>query len=225
MVGASSLGASGRRSGGGVHVRCARAGGQRVAVGADRRFAGHVHRLRDVRRPSAAIASFEAAAGGGDNGTIAGEQTGGFRHATWDQIALNGSDPGSTTIESGHVIVARAQPAAAVGLELGPEIAVSGDGFALGDSSRSSRRSAAPNVWGPFNTDTAEFDVVVPAGPGEHADAGADPRTRDRLPECHRDRPRSRSVLQRRYRTAAAPVSAPVGHDARSPACCSPTRS
>ena len=114
---------------------------------------------------SAAIASFEAAAGGGDNGTIAGEQPGGFRHATWDQIALNGSDPGSTTIDSGHVIVparSRLQP---WGLDLGPEIAVSGDGFQSVSSAQFTPFSPA-NVWGPFNTDTAEFDVAAPAAQG-----------------------------------------------------------
>lgn len=114
---------------------------------------------------SAAIASFEAAAGGGDNGTIAGEQPGGFRHATWDQIALNGSDPGSTTVDPGHVIVParnRLQPS---GLDLGPEIAVSGDGFHSVSSAQFTPFSPA-NVWGPFNTDTAEFDVAVPAAQG-----------------------------------------------------------
>ena len=117
---------------------------------------------------SAAIASFEAAAGGGDNGTIAGEQPGGFRHATWDQIALNGSDPGSTTIDSGHVIVparSRLQP---WGLDLGPEIAVANDGFQSVGSNTTFTPFSTPNVWGPFNstTPTAEFDVVAPAGQG-----------------------------------------------------------
>lgn len=117
---------------------------------------------------SAAIASFEAAAGGGDNGTIAGEQPGGFRHVTWDQIALNGSDPGSTTVDSGHVIVParnRLQPS---GLELGPEIAVANDGFQSVGSNTTFTPFSTPNVWGPFNstTPTAEFDVVAPAGQG-----------------------------------------------------------
>lgn len=114
---------------------------------------------------SSAIAAFERTAGGGDNGTIAGEQTSGFRHVTWDQIALDASDPGSTTIDSGHVIVParnRLQPS---GLELGPEIAVSGDGFHSVSSEQFTPFSPA-NVWGPFNTDTAEFDIVAPAGQG-----------------------------------------------------------
>ena len=114
---------------------------------------------------SSAMAAFEAAAGGSDNGAAAGEQGSGYRHATWDQIALNGSDPDSTTIESGSVIVparSRLQP---WGLELGPDIAVSGDGFQSVSSTQFSPFST-PNVWGPFNSDTAEFDVVAPAAPG-----------------------------------------------------------
>jgi hypothetical protein len=112
---------------------------------------------------SAAIARFELAAGGGDNGTVAGEQNGGFRHATWDQIALDGSDPGSTTIKLDHVIVparSRLQP---WGLELGPEIAVANDGFQSVGSSVTFTPFSAPNVWAPFNSDVAEFDVVAPA--------------------------------------------------------------
>jgi hypothetical protein len=112
-----------------------------------------------------AMASFEAAAGGTDNGTAAGEQGSGYRHATWDQIALDGSDPGSTTIMPGQVIVparSRLQP---WGLELGPDIAVSDNGFQSVSSTQFSPFSA-PNIWGPFNSDTAEFDVVAPAAQG-----------------------------------------------------------
>jgi hypothetical protein len=114
---------------------------------------------------ASAMASFEAAAGGTDNGTAAGERGSGYRHATWDQIALDGTDPGSTTIESGRVIAparSRLQP---WGLELGPDIAVSNDGFQSVSSTQFTPFSA-PNIWGPFNSDTAEFDVVAPAVPG-----------------------------------------------------------
>ncbi len=112
-----------------------------------------------------ALAAFEAAAGGADNGAAAGEQGSGFRHATWDQITLDGSDPGSTAIEPGQVIVparSRLQP---WGLELGPDIAVSDDGFQSVSSTQFNPFSM-PNVWGPFNSDMAEFDVVAPAAPG-----------------------------------------------------------
>jgi len=112
-----------------------------------------------------AMASFEAAVGGADNGTNAGEQGTGFRHATWDQLALDGSDPSSTTIVPGHVIAparSRLQP---WGLELGPHIAVSNNGFQLVSSTQFSPFSV-PNVWGSFNSDAAEFDVVAPGAQG-----------------------------------------------------------
>ena len=48
------------------------------------------------------LTAFENAAGGGDNGTTAGEQGSGFRHWSPAGIAVNGSDPGSTAIPGGH---------------------------------------------------------------------------------------------------------------------------
>jgi len=121
-----------------------------------------------VPSTASAMASFESAAGGGDNGTVAGEQNGGFRHVTWDQLALDGSDPGSSTIESGHVIVPARNRLQPWGLELGPEIAVANDGFHSVGSTVTFTPFSAPNVWGPFNSTapTAEFDVVAPAGQG-----------------------------------------------------------
>ena len=119
---------------------------------------------------SSAIAAFESAAAGGDNGTAVGEQNRGFRHVTWDQIALDGSDPGSTTIEPRHVIVPARNRLQPWGLELGPEIAVANDGFQSVGSTVTFTPFTAANVWGPFNSTstapTAEFDVVAPAGQG-----------------------------------------------------------
>jgi PKD domain len=114
---------------------------------------------------SSAMSAFEAGAGGGDNGTAAGEQGSGYRHATWDQIALDGTDPGSTTIESGHVIVPARSRLESWGLALGPQIAVSGDGFHSVNSTPFTPFSP-PNAWGAFNGTTAELDVVAPAGQG-----------------------------------------------------------
>ena len=174
---------------------------------------------------SAAIASFEAAAGGGDNGTIAGEQPGGFRHVTWDQIALNGSDPGSTTIDSGHVIVparSRLQPS---GLELGPEIAVANDGFQSVGSSATFTPFSPANVWGPFNSPRHGRVRRRRAGrPGEHADARRRPG--DSGSSCWRRRPiHPDRVLQRR-RSRSARCPAPRARPQRGSAvCCSPTRS
>jgi len=120
---------------------------------------------------ASAMASFETAAGGTDNGTTTGEQSSGYRHATWDQIALDGSDPGATKIESGHVIVPARNRLQPWGLELGPDIAVANDGFHSVGSSVQFTPFSAPNVWGPFDstTPTAEFDVVAPAGQGTPA--------------------------------------------------------
>jgi hypothetical protein len=115
---------------------------------------------------TAAIAHFESVAGAGDNGTVVGEQNVGFRHVTWDQIALDGSDPGSSTIESGHVIVPARNRLQPWGLELGPAIAVANDGFRSVGSSVTFTPFSQPSLWGPFNTDTAKFDVVAPAGQG-----------------------------------------------------------
>ena len=111
------------------------------------------------------MAAFDAAAGGTDNGTAVGEQGSGYRHATWDQIALDGTDPGATTIESGHVIVPARNRLQPWGLELGPNIAVSNNGFQSVSSTQFSPFSA-PNVWGPFNSNTAEFDIVAPGAQG-----------------------------------------------------------
>ena len=120
----------------------------------------------------AAIASFEAHAGGGNNGTTPGEQSVGFRDANWDGLAVDGSDPGSTVIKPGVATVppTALQPS---GLEVGPEIAVSNDGFASVGSAVTFTPFSAPNVWGPYNLDsnnndlpTAEFRVVAPTGQG-----------------------------------------------------------
>jgi len=113
---------------------------------------------------AAAMANFEQAVGGADNGTAAGEHGDGFRHVTWDQIAPDGSDPGSTSIRSGVIAPARnrLQP---WGLELGPNISVSSNGFQSVSSTQFTPFTAS-NIWGPFNSDTAEFDVVAPSGQG-----------------------------------------------------------
>ncbi len=109
------------------------------------------------------IAAFEAAAGGADNGTTAGEQGAGFRHVDWDAIRVDGSDPGSTVIEAGDVVAPARSRLEPWGLELGPEIAVAANnGFHSLNSSASFSPFSAPNVWAPFNSATAQFDVLAP---------------------------------------------------------------
>lgn len=116
--------------------------------------------------PYTSLAAFEAAAGGSDNGAIAGEQGSGFRHINWDAVALNGSDPASTAIPGGHTVAVARGLLQPWGIELGPEIAVANDGFRSVSSNASFTPFSAPNMWGPFNSTTAEFDIVAPGGEG-----------------------------------------------------------
>jgi hypothetical protein len=76
-----------------------------------------------------ALAAFEAAIGGADNGTTVGEQSGGFRHLTWDGLTVDGSDPTSRTIEPGHVVGLGSGRLEPWGIDQGPDVAVANDGF------------------------------------------------------------------------------------------------
>ena len=49
------------------------------------------------------------------------------------------------------------------GLELGPEVAVANDGFASVNSHAGFTPFSPPNVWAPFNSNTAELQIVAPA--------------------------------------------------------------
>lgn len=117
---------------------------------------------------ASALASFEAGAGGADNGTATGEQGSGFRHITWDGVALDGSDPGSTVIRSGRVVAlapGRLQP---WGVELGAQVAVAGDGFQSVNGGVAGRFTpfSAPSIWAPFNSDSTGLQIVAPAPSG-----------------------------------------------------------
>ncbi len=111
-----------------------------------------------------ALASFEAAIGGADNGTSAGEQGSGFRRVGWDTVALDGSEPGSTAIPGGHTVAVSRSRLEPWGIELGPEIAVADDGFHSVNSGAQFTPFTTPNVWAPFNSNTAEFEIVAPEG-------------------------------------------------------------
>ena len=104
--------------------------------------------------PYTSLSAFEAAAGGN------------FRHSDWDTLAVDGSDPGSTAIEAGHVATVARDRLEPWGIELGPQIAVSNDGFHSANSQVSFTPFSPPNVWAPFNSNTAELDVVAPAPTG-----------------------------------------------------------
>jgi len=112
------------------------------------------------------LSAFEAAAGGSDNGTQAGERGGGFRHVTWDDIRLDGSDPGSAVIRPGVAVAPAASRLQPWGLSLGPDIAVAGDGFHSVNANVRLRPFGQPNAWAPFNSNVAELDVVAPDGQG-----------------------------------------------------------
>lgn len=110
----------------------------------------------------AGLAEFEAALGGADNGTAAGEQGSGFRHWTPAGIAVDGSDPGSTAIPGGHTAAlspTRLQP---WGLELGPAVAVANDGF---KSVNAHAGFTPPDLWAPFNSNATSVQVVAPGSP------------------------------------------------------------
>ncbi|HUB05036.1 MAG TPA: hypothetical protein VMA76_08195 [Solirubrobacteraceae bacterium] len=124
-----------------------------------------------------AIAEFEAAIGGADNSITPGEQSSGYRHINWDGGLFDPTDPGSTVIESGHTFALPRDGLQLWGLELGPAqpgedplagsaVAVANDGFNSVNTSAHFTPFSPPNVWAPFNSNMAEFDVVAPASPG-----------------------------------------------------------
>jgi hypothetical protein len=109
------------------------------------------------------LPAFEAAIGGADNGTTPGEQAGGLRHLTWDTVALDGSDPGSTAIAPGHVVAVSRSRAQSWGIELGPQVAVADDGFRSVNSHAGFPAFSPPNEWALFNSNSTEMQIVDPA--------------------------------------------------------------
>ena len=107
----------------------------------------------------AALANFKTTAGGADNGTASGEQGGGFRQVTWDGIAVDGKDPGSTVIASGHVVAVARSRVQPWGLELGPNVAVATDGFASMNSHAGFPPFSRPNEWAPFDSNTTRASL------------------------------------------------------------------
>ena len=110
------------------------------------------------------LSAFEAAAGGADNGMRSGEIGAGFRHASWDDVEVDGGEPGSTGIKPGHVVAPASNRLEPWGFALGQDIAVANDGFQSVNASAQNTNFSAPNVWATFNSNTAELDVVVPNG-------------------------------------------------------------
>jgi hypothetical protein len=105
------------------------------------------------------LTAFENAAGGGDNGTTAGEQGSGFRHWSPAGIAVNGSDPGSTAIPGGHTAALAFTRLEPWGLELGPDVAVADDGF---ESVNQNAGFSPRDLWAPYNAYTTALQIVAP---------------------------------------------------------------
>jgi hypothetical protein len=114
-----------------------------------------------------ARAAFEAAIGGADNGTSPGPKTSGFRRASWDDVALDGSDPASTVITLGHTVVIAANRLQPRGLLLEAPLAVSDYGFSDVNPGAGALLTpfSPPNDAAPFNTNTVALDVVAPSDP------------------------------------------------------------
>lgn len=120
-----------------------------------------------------AMQSFEGAIGGSDNGTTAGEQNGGFRHITWDDVALNGSDPGSTTITPNHVVSVATTREQQYGIQLSRGVAVANDGFASVNPSVNFPAFSPPNIFAPFNSNRIQLQIVSPASQSSTTTAAA----------------------------------------------------
>ncbi len=106
------------------------------------------------------LAPFEAAIGGIDNSTTAGEQGSGFRHWTPAGIAVDGSDPGARAIPGGRTAALTPDRLEPWGIELGPDVAVANDGF---KSVNANAGFSPPNLWAPFNSFAAGLQIVAPA--------------------------------------------------------------
>ncbi len=113
---------------------------------------------------ASAIGAFERAAGGGDNGQANGEQGSGFRHVSWDQYGLSPASGSPTPITS-HARATTGTDLEPWGVELAGQIAVADDGFTSVNSNAGGLFTpfSSPDVWAPFNSDTAEMRIVAPA--------------------------------------------------------------
>ena len=117
-----------------------------------------------------AMAAFEAAIGGVNNGAGPPEHASGFRSITWDGVQLNGTDPAATTITLNHTVALAANRFQGTGAFLPGQVAVSNDGYAdVNPSVASPARFPAfspANVFAPFNGNATEVDFVTPSSAG-----------------------------------------------------------
>jgi hypothetical protein len=115
--------------------------------------------LSDPSTAYPSLTAFEAAAGGGDNGTTPGGQGSGFRYFAPNVIAANGSDPGTTAIPGGHTAALSPSRLEPWGIALGPDVAVTDDGF---QSVNSNAAFGPSDLWAPFNSNTTTLEIVAP---------------------------------------------------------------
>jgi hypothetical protein len=116
-----------------------------------------------------ALASFQSAVGGIDNGNVATEQATGSRRINWDGVALDGTDfNGLTqTIVPNKVVGIPVNRFQTRGARFGEVYAVSGDGFNSVNPGVSGQLNAFTphNIFGHFNDVGIETDFVTPSGP------------------------------------------------------------
>jgi hypothetical protein len=111
-----------------------------------------------------AMVAFQSAIGGIDNGTTAGEQVGGFRQISWDDVKLDGTDSGSAVITPGHVVAVPFNRMSGRGVTFGAPLAVANDSFASVNPHAAGLFHAfsAPNIAAPFNGNQLSLKVVNP---------------------------------------------------------------
>jgi hypothetical protein len=121
---------------------------------------------------SAALASFETAIGGANNGNTAQPLTGGFRDINWDGVALDGTDFGgganTTVISKGSTVGIPLNRFQTRGVYFGAVYAVSNDGFATVNPNAAGLFPAftPKNTFVMFNDNGIDFKFVVPSATG-----------------------------------------------------------
>ena len=181
-----------------------------------RRSAVDAHRLRGIDRPARWPAS-RRLAGGADNGTTSRRAGQRISPRDMGQIAVDGSDPGSTVIVPGP---GRSSPRPAGssrgGSSSGPRSRCPTTASSRSTRARRSPRSARQSL-GAVQLRHGRVRRGRAGRPREHTDPGADARTRGRLPERQRGhRPRSSTTTAT---SSLGTVARPAGyHVVRRPA-------
>jgi len=114
-----------------------------------------------------ALAAFETAIGGANNGATASPQTGGFRTINWDGVKLDGTDFGgdTTVINSGKTVGIPLNRFQERGIFFNQVYAVSNDGFAdVNPAAAGLFPAFSPaNTFVMFNDNGIDFSFVQPS--------------------------------------------------------------